>query len=92
MKSMAGVTLVELLAVLLMLGLLLGVSGMALGSLSTPKESKRVRDLERARATAIRTGIASSVTLDSAIVRFLPDGRALGPGVDPLTGSPDAAR
>lgn len=92
MRPAAGVTLVELLAVLLVLGLMLGVTGLALGSLRRPTQSERVRDLEHARSAAIRTGVATSVRVDSSVVRFLPDGRALGPGVDPLTGALDAAR
>jgi len=87
-----GVTLIELLVVLVLLGILLGVSGLAIGSLAPPRESQRVRTLLAARATAIRTGAPAAVRVDSALVRFLPDGRALGPGVDPLTGAPDAAR
>ncbi len=90
MRPAQGVTLVELLAVLLVLGLMLGVSGLALGSLRMPKASQSLRDLEQARAAAIRTGVPTSAKMDSMVVRFLPDGRALGPGVDPLTGEPHA--
>lgn len=91
-RTDSGVTLIELLVVLVLLGLLLGVSGLAIGSLASPRESQRVRMLLATRAAAIRTGTVASVRVDSALVRFLPDGRALGPGVDPLTGAPDAAR
>lgn len=88
----AGVTLIELLVVLVLLGVLLGVSGLAVGSFGAPRDSARVRVLAAARAQAIRSGVAVSVRFDSAFVRFWPDGRAVGPGVDPLTGAPDAAR
>lgn len=88
----AGVTLLELLVVLTLLALLLGVSGLAVGALRAPRASERVQRLEAARATAIRSGLAVEAPGDSGPVRFLPDGRALGPGVDPLTGALNAAR
>jgi len=81
-----GVTLVELLVVLALLGLVLGVSGLALGSLREPRESDELRDLRRARAAAIDSGAARA----AHGVLFLPDGRAIGPNVDPLTGAPRA--
>jgi len=79
---MRGVTLLELLVVLTILGLLLGVSGLAIGSLRVPRESQDVIDLRRARADAIQSGVPRTVHG----VRFLPDGRAIGVGADPLTG------
>jgi prepilin-type N-terminal cleavage/methylation domain-containing protein len=81
-----GVTLVELLVVLAVLGLVLGISGVALASLREPSEASELRGLERARAEAIRTG----APVLTAHVLFLPDGRAVGAGVDPLTGAPRA--
>ncbi len=81
-----GVTLVELLVVLALLGLVLGVSGLALASLREPRESDELAELRRARAEAIQTGAPRSVHG----VLFLPDGRAIGPHVDPLTGAPNA--
>ncbi|HEV8400372.1 MAG TPA: prepilin-type N-terminal cleavage/methylation domain-containing protein [Gemmatimonadales bacterium] len=81
-----GVTLVELLVVLALLGLVFGVSGLALASLAEPRDSAAVSELRHARAEAIRSGEA--VGADSVL--FLPDGRAIGPGVDPLTGAPNA--
>jgi len=83
-RRASGVTLVELLVALAIIGLVLGVSGLALGSLKAPRETDLVLELRRARAEAIRTG-AARTTHD---VRFLPDGRAVGPGVDLLTGRP----
>jgi prepilin-type N-terminal cleavage/methylation domain-containing protein len=79
-----GVTLLELLVVLTILGLVLGVTGVALSSLKTPPESEQLRDLEKARADAIQSGVQRT----AHGVRFLPDGRAIGPGVDPFTGVP----
>jgi hypothetical protein len=78
--------LVELLVVLALLGLVLGVSGLALASLREPRESGEVRALRQARAEAIRSGAPRPANG----VLFLPDGRAVGPGVDGLTGAPNA--
>lgn len=83
---MRGVTLLELLVALTILSVLLGVSGLALGSLQAPRESQELTDLREARTTAIRSGSARLVHG----VLFLPDGRAIGPAVDPLTGIPHA--
>lgn len=76
-----GVTLVELVVVLAIVGVILGVSGLALGSLKVPRESEEVIALRRARADAIHSGARR--TAHGAL--FLPDGRAIGSGVDPLT-------
>ena len=81
-----GVTLVELLVVLTVLGVLFGVSGLALASLAVPRDTESVRAMRRARAAAIR----SVERRTSHGVLFLPDGRAIGPNVDPLTGTPHA--
>lgn len=83
---MSGVTLLELLVVLTILAVVLGVSGVALGALKAPRDSEAVLELRRVRVEAILAGAARSTHL----VRFLPDGRAIGPGVDPLTGAPHA--
>jgi prepilin-type N-terminal cleavage/methylation domain-containing protein len=85
------VTLIELLVVLVLLGLIFTISGLGLASLSPSRESVGIRALEAARAQAIRAGVPVGVGGDSAAVLFLPDGRALGPGIDHLTGNPRAA-
>ena len=96
--SRTGVTLIELLVVLTILGLTFGISGLALTSLRAPRESAVVRRLRENRAAAIRTGLPVRVVLDSPAERsdrptvrpsvaFLPDGRAIGQGADPLTGA-----
>jgi prepilin-type N-terminal cleavage/methylation domain-containing protein len=88
-----GVTLVELLVVLALLGLILGISGVALASLREPAESAAVREMARARAEAIRTGLPARADTTISYLPsplFLPDGRAIGPNVDPLTGVPHA--
>ncbi len=85
--SARGVTLVELLVVLALLALLVGVAGPAVASLGASPQSQHVRLLSDARARAIRSGVPALYSGDSDTVCFLPDGRALGPGVDPLTGA-----
>jgi prepilin-type N-terminal cleavage/methylation domain-containing protein len=79
-----GITLLEMLVVLTALGVVLGVTGLAIESLRVPRESQELRDLRRARAEAIRSGAPRT----AHGVRFLPDGRAIGPGVNSLTGEP----
>lgn len=78
-----GVTLVELIVVLALLGLVLGVSGLALASLREPSEAVDISAMRRARAQAVETGAPRT----AHGVLFLPDGRAVGPHVDPLTGA-----
>lgn len=86
-----GVTLLELLVVLGLLGVILGVSGLALASLRAPPDAAIVTELRRARGEAIRSGQAVTARPpDRPTTLFLPDGRAVGPGVDPLTGAPRA--
>lgn len=80
---MRGVTLLELLVVLALFGILFGVSAVALSALKPPSKSDAVRALERARMEAIQSGTPRT----AHGVLFLPDGRAIGPGVDPLTGA-----
>lgn len=82
-----GITLIELLVVLLLLGLLAGVGSTGVLVLRQPA-SQALRDtLREARAAAIRLGAPVTLVRDSMTIRFLPDGRALGGPVDPLTGS-----
>jgi len=87
----SGVTLVELLVVIAVLGVMCGVSGLALTSLRAPRESDWIRDGRAARARAIREGrpveLPTARPLERPTVLFLPDGRAIGSGVEPLTGT-----
>lgn len=90
-----GMTLVELLVVLVLLGLVAGISALGLGTLHEPglavtSDAKR---MSAARAEAIRTGQPVLLQRDSGgPVLYLPEGRAVGGGVDPLTGAPPDAR
>lgn len=81
-----GITLVEVLVALTILGLFLGITGFALASLEPPRESQQLSDLRRARIEAIQSGTPRT----TYHVRFLPDGRAIGPDVHPLTGTAHA--
>ena len=83
-RRASGVTLIELLVALAVLGLILGVSGLALGTLRAPRENELALELRQARSEAIRTGAPRT----THHVRFLPDGRAIGPGMDQLIGRP----
>ncbi len=92
-----GFALLEMIVVLAILGLMFGVSALAFTSLKAPRESDMARELRRARSEAIRSGRAVVIDRNraprTAHVLFLPDGRAIGPGADPLTGAPlDSAR
>ena len=85
-----GSTLVEVIVVMAIIGLLFGVSGLALSSLRAPRESARTAALRHARTEAIRTGqpvraLMTGITHLAPL--FLPDGRAIGPGADLLTGA-----
>lgn len=89
-----GVTLVELLVVLLLLSVLAGVSALAAGRAwgRASEASSYARRLDSARAVAIRSGLPVRLDRDSGgPLRFLPDGRAVGPDVNPLTGGSDDA-
>ena len=101
-EPFAGFTLVEVLVVIAILTLVCGVSGLAFSSLRVPRDSARLLALRTARSAAIRTGRPVRAVLpdDTGGYRsplpaplFLPDGRAVGPAADPLTGAPlDASK
>jgi prepilin-type N-terminal cleavage/methylation domain-containing protein len=84
----SGVTLVELLVAMTILALIVGVSGLAFGSLRAPRGSQWVREARAARTKAIEEGTPVAVPSVRPSVLFLPDGRAIGPSADPLTGAP----
>lgn len=85
----------ELIVVLVLLGLVFGVSGLAFSSLRLPRQADWLVALRRARAQAIETGrpVRAVLPQNSGLLPgplFLPDGRAIGAGADPLTGAPSA--
>jgi len=91
---MRGVTLVEMAVVLVLLGLVSTVAGLALGRLGPTPDGLRAHHLEEARARAIHLE-EPVIFVDNGghLVRFLPDGRAIGIGVNPVTGhAADATR
>jgi prepilin-type N-terminal cleavage/methylation domain-containing protein len=91
---MRGVTLVELMVVLAVLGVVAGISGLAVASLRPPVEAELSARLQRARGTAVRQGRAVTVVGENGTkILFLPDGRVIGSGVDPWSGGvSDAGR
>jgi prepilin-type N-terminal cleavage/methylation domain-containing protein len=84
-----GSTLIELVVVLAILGLLLGVSALGLWSLRHTPEDERLARIASARREALQRGSVVTIGADDSgrVLRFLPDGRAIGNEVDPLTGS-----
>jgi prepilin-type N-terminal cleavage/methylation domain-containing protein len=93
-RTSAGVTLIELLVALTLLGLLAGIAGLTFHTLpATPVLGANAARVVAARDSALRTGYAVSVTLLVAGRAYdataFPDGRVLTEapiGVDPLTG------
>ena len=87
-----GFTLLEVVVVIVVLGLIVGMSSLAFVGLRVPRESEVTRELRRARSEAIKTGrpavTGGNHSPRTTHVLFLPDGRAIGPGADPLTGVP----
>lgn len=86
----AGFTLLEVTVVLVIVTVVLGISVATLRPVVGP-DTGSAAVARRARSSALRTGHAVTVNIatDSGTperIRFLPDGRALGPGVSPLTG------
>jgi len=86
-----GFTLVELIVAIAVLGLTAGVATVAFGNLMRRPPETSTWDARRreARRTAVETARPVILRPDSALgspVLFLPDGRALGEGLDPLTG------
>jgi prepilin-type N-terminal cleavage/methylation domain-containing protein len=82
-----GITLVELIVALVLIGMLAGLAAGAVGSLAGQKVSADAQELERARRRAIQGGRPVHLQLSGkAEVLFLPDGRAIGDSLDYLTG------
>jgi prepilin-type N-terminal cleavage/methylation domain-containing protein len=89
-----GLTLIESLVVLAVLSIVLGTA--ALGFPGMRREAAAdswTQALRRAQVRALESGRAVNAGDPSRPVLFLPDGRGIGAGVDPLTGvTSDAAR
>jgi prepilin-type N-terminal cleavage/methylation domain-containing protein len=81
------VTLIEMMVALVVLGLLTGMAAATLASLKPPAVAAWRTEVTRARESSIRTGRPVLARADSGYrALLLPDGRAIGPGLDPLTG------
>lgn len=96
----AGVTLLELLLVVVLIGLLSTLAGVSLASLRPSATGRVLEALEQARADALAGGQAVTWSDHSVTIRFLPDGSSSGGWVqaegvrlwvDPLTGGVHAA-
>lgn len=90
-----GVTLVELMVVLTILGVVFGLVGIGIAGLRPPPSAGFQQRLESGREAAIIRGVDVLVTAadSSDVVRFRPDGQTIGTGVDPLNGAvSDATR
>jgi hypothetical protein len=70
--------MVELLAVLTLMGVLLGIAGVTVASLRTPRQAQVLEALSAARHDAIISGQPTSWQHDTVVVRFLPDGSSSG--------------
>ena len=87
LRGSRGTTLLELVIALTVLGVLSGLGLLALVALKRAPRDPRADQLRVGRLAALQTGTAVTVRgSGGAVVRFLPDGRAIGPSVDPLTG------
>jgi prepilin-type N-terminal cleavage/methylation domain-containing protein len=85
-----GITLVELLVVLVLVGMLVGMSALAMGRIRGPglDPDESAARIGAARAEAIRAGRPIVLQGDSSgPALFLPDGRVLARDLDPLTGA-----
>ncbi|MFL5493502.1 MAG: Tfp pilus assembly protein FimT/FimU [Gemmatimonadales bacterium] len=81
-----GATLVELMVTLLLIGVLTGLGAATLGARRPTQRSLRDQAFDRGRLDAARSGRAVRVTAAGSEAYFLPDGRAVGAGLDYLTG------
>lgn len=84
---MRGVTLVELVVVLAVVGILSGLAMVGFRSIRPEPLAPWVAAADSARAAAVRTGRPAGITDTSGRrLLFLPDGRAIGRDVDPVLG------
>ena len=87
---MRGFTLIEVIVVVAVLGLTLAVAASAWWQLGEPSSGNAALAAARTRAVLagrpIRVMVAGDSAIDSMPVLLLPDGRAVGPHLDLLTG------
>ena len=92
-----GVTLVELLVVLVIIGVLATTTGLAFSNARTESKPSKQASLNALRTRAILDEHPVQLrygdpALETAVL-VLPDGRVIGDGIDPLTGQlADATR
>ena len=100
-RERIGSTLLELIVALAILGVAVGLAGLAMRAEARPDpEAERSAVIARARREALesRRPVALTLTLPDGRAlqaRALPDGRVLadsGLAIDPLSGRPDAPR
>ncbi len=77
-----GVTLVELVVAIAILGLLASTAALAVGSGQAARSPA-----EDARTRALQSGEVVYLQDSTSVTVYHPDGRATGPGLDPLTGA-----
>jgi prepilin-type N-terminal cleavage/methylation domain-containing protein len=91
-----GVTLIELVVALAILGTTLAIAGLGIASLEAPAGARLTSELELGRQRAAESGAPVTVTVGGKAVRFAPDGSASGGPlvaeslvieVEPLTGA-----
>lgn len=85
--SRHGTTLLELMAVLVILGVVAALSSGTLGSSLAGGPEGEDTVLPKARLLAIREGRPVRVQYHDRWLLFLPDGQARGQGLDQLTGA-----
>jgi len=89
-RDLSGFTLIELAVVLTIIAITAGIASMGVVSLIGNGKDRGVEAIDALRSKAIRQGqpITWEDTVGKRVVRFLPDGRAIGIGVNAITGRP----
>ena len=82
-----GFTMLEVMVSLVLVSIATAVAALAMREDSIPED--RSTALREARLQAVETGVPVVVRIDTVVpspILFLPDGRAIGLEVSPLTG------
>lgn len=90
MRHEAGVTLIEIIVALTIMGLLSGMTTLAMTGLRRPA-SGAAEQIASAQRTAVLGGSSLRLLIEGDTVLFLSDGRAIGRMIDPLRGTLRAA-